>query len=85
MILPCLSVWLGDLWNNFAHQAQNFFTKSGISFIIHSIHEMKRFDEKSTCTRAFQRTSPRTTAAERDGAGGMWKMVSEQRTEPGYG
>ena len=43
----------------------------------------KRIDEESTCTEAFQRTSPQVTAAERDEAGGMWKMASEQRTEPG--
>ena len=43
----------------------------------------KRTDEESTCTEAFQRTSPQVTAAERDEAGGMWKMASEQRTEPG--
>ena len=45
----------------------------------------KRNDEESTCIEAFQRTSPQVTVAERDGAGGMWKMASEQRTEPGDG
>ena len=42
----------------------------------------KRNDEESTCAEAFQRTSPQVTVAERDGAGDIWKMASEQRTEP---
>ena len=45
---------------------------------------MKRIDEESTQIQAFQRTSPQDTAAERDGAVDMWKMASEQRTEPCY-
>lgn len=42
----------------------------------------KRVDEESTHIGAFQRTSPQVAAAERDGAEDMWKMASEQRTEP---
>ena len=59
------------------------FTNPRPFSIIHIIQQTKRIDEESTPIKALQRASPRGTVAERDGAGDMWKMASEQRTEPG--
>lgn len=59
------------------------FTNAKTSDIIHLKQQTKRIDEESTLIKALQRTSPGKEQAERDGAGDMWKMASEQRTEPG--
>lgn len=76
-------IWLMKMRYGFRPQEKISFTKAKSFGIIHLKQKKKRNDEESTPAKAFQRTSPRDPAAERDGAGGMWKMASEQRTEPG--
>ena len=75
-------IWLMKMRYGFRPQEKISFTKAKSFGIIHLKQKKKRNDEESTPAKALQRTSPRDPAAERDGAGGMWKMASEQRTEP---